>query len=79
MWFNGLLSRNRAKLDRIVKHASRLIGVPVDHLQDMAERALLAKLQSIVQDPSHLLHEEVTLNRSGRKRLPKMRMKVYPL
>ena len=66
-WFN------RAKLNRIVKHASRVIGVSVKELEDVAERALLAKLQVIVKDSNHPLHNEVVFNRSGRIRLPRIR------
>ena len=72
-WFNSLSGKNRAKLNKIVKHASRVIGVSVKELEDVAERALLAKLQVIVKDSNHPLHNEVVFNRSGRIRLSRIR------
>ena len=60
-------------MNRIVKNASKVIGVPVKQLDEIAERAILARLEVIVSDPSHPLHTEIMLNRSGRIRLPRMR------
>ena len=71
--------KNKGKLNRIVKQASRVIGLPVAQLEDVAERDVLAKWDAIVKDSTHPLHEEVTYNRSGRIRLPKMRTDRFRL
>ena len=72
-WFHCLTARNRVKLERIVRHASKVMGVSVSSLEDVAKRAIITKLQAIVKDPSHPLHGEVVFNRSGRIRLPRLR------
>ena len=59
-WFNSLYNmKKKANLNRIVKHASRVTGVSVKELDDVTERALLAKLIMIVKDYNHPLHTEV--------------------
>ena len=40
--------------------------MPMQQLEDIVQTALLARLDIILQDESHPLHDEVFVNRSGR-------------
>ena len=72
-WFRGLTGKNKSKLTRIVSQASKITGMPMQQLEDIVQSALL----TIMTDESHPLHDEVTVNRSGRLRLPKVRTERY--
>ena len=61
------------KLTRVMKTASRVIGLPVKQLEEIAIAAVMDKLNHIIEDETHPLHEQLVFNRSGRFRLPKMR------
>ena len=76
-WFCGLTEKNKSKLTRVVSQASKITGMSMQQLEDIVQLALLTKLDSIMEDESHPLHEEVTINRSGRIRLPKTRTERY--
>ena len=43
----------------------------MQQLEDIVQSALLTKLDTIMKDESHPLHDEVIINRSGRIRLEK--------
>ena len=76
-WFNSLTEKNKSKLTRVVSQASKIIGIPVQHLDDIVQSALLSRLDIVLKDESHPLHDEVTVNRSGRIRLPKVKTERY--
>ena len=72
-WFSGLSSENIHKLNRIVKSASRLVGVDVKHLDSLCNSAMEKKFLTIISDEEHPLHSSVTFNRSGRIRYPRVK------
>ena len=76
-WFCGLTEENKSKLTRVVAQACKITGMPMQQLEDIVQSALLTKLDTIMKDESHPLHDEVTINRSGRIRLPKTRTERY--
>ena len=76
-WFSGLTEKNKSKLTRIVSQASKITGMPMQQLEDIVQSALLTRLDIIMKDESHPLHDEVTVNRSGRLRLPKVKTEIY--
>ena len=50
----------------------------MQQLEDIVQSALLTRLDiNIMKDESHPLHDEVTVNRSGRLRLPKVKTERY--
>ena len=66
VWFNSLTNKNMKKLQRITRVASKIIGINVKELNDIYEKALMAKLQLIYTDVTHPLNQQVTFTRSGR-------------
>ena len=67
----------KSKLTRIVSQASKITGMPMQQLEDIVQSALLTRLDIIMKYESHPLHDEVTVNRSGRLRLPKVKTERY--
>ena len=51
--------------------------MPMQQLEDIVQTALLARLDIILQDESHPLHDEVFVNRSGRIRLPRVKTERF--
>ena len=56
----------QAKLNRVTKSASKIIGVGVNNVKSIYEAALLSKLKTIELDNTHPLHKFFVFNRSGR-------------
>ena len=73
VWFYGLTSHNKMKLEKVMKTASKVIGLPVKQLEEIARKAVLSKLNHIIEDVTHPLHGHIEFNRSGRIRLPRIR------
>lgn len=73
VWFFGLTSQNKMKLMRVMKTASKAIGLPVKQLEEIAESAVIDKFNSIIGDETHPLRRHIFFNKSGRVRLPKVK------
>ena len=58
------------KLMRVMKTATKVIGLTVKQLEEIAESAVIDKINHIIEDP---LHKHIIFNKSGRVRLPKVR------
>ena len=68
-YFGGLKEQDKARLSKITKTASRLIGRPVPDIQAHFEAKVLKRLEAILRDPTHPLCTELqahTSPRSGR-------------
>ena len=71
-WFNGLSISNRNRLDRVVKVCSKVIGVQQKSLTMLYNDRIEKKVNSIVQDQSHILSQYFDLMPSGRRyRVPR--------
>ena len=55
-WGGNARQRDTAKLDRLIRRASRVTGAQLDSVVAMAERRTLAKMLSILDNVSHPLH-----------------------
>ena len=67
--FGSLKEQYKARLSKVTKNASRLIGTPVTDLQAHFEAKAAERLEAIQCDPTHPLCKELkahTFARSGR-------------
>jgi len=77
-WFNFVSAKNKEKLARVIKQASKIIGTPQIRLVDLYNCAVKRKVDSIVTDPSHPLFSSLQLMPSGgRFRAPLAKKKAY--
>ena len=58
-WGGGSTDRDRKRLNKLVKRASSVLGCPLDSIEEVADRRMLAKLTSIMDNTSHPLHHTV--------------------
>lgn len=69
-WGASCTDRDRKRLDKLIKRASSVLGGPLASIEEVAEKRMLAKLTSIMDNTSHPLHETVgTLSSSFSGRL----------
>jgi hypothetical protein len=64
--FGSLAEQDKARLSRVTKTASRLIGTPVPNLQALFEAKAVKRLEAIRRDPAHPLCEELLAHTSAR-------------
>ena len=81
-YFGNLRAMDLAKLVKITKTASCVIGLPVPDLKAQYEKKLLRRVRAILGDPKHPLHSELASHRStreasGRLRSTKARTKRF--
>ena len=81
-YFENLRAMDLAKLMKITKTASCVIGLPVPDLKAQYEKKLLRRVRAILGDPKHPLHSELASHRStreasGRLRSAKARTKRF--
>lgn len=79
-WGWGSTDRDRIRLNKMVKRASSVLGCPLDSVEEVVDRRMLAKLTSIMDNSSHPLHHTVrTLSSSFSARLlhPQCRKERY--
>ncbi|KAI3370915.1 hypothetical protein L3Q82_007421 [Scortum barcoo] len=77
----GVLSRDKKRLNRLIKRASSVCGCPLDSIEVMGERRALAKLSTIMDNTSHPLHQTVgalSSSFSNRLRHPRCRKERFP-
>lgn len=79
-WGCGSSERDRKRLNKLVRRAGSVLDCPLDSIEEVGERRMLAKLTSIMDNPSHPLHETVgALSSSFSSRLihPRCRKERY--
>jgi len=68
-WSGGIMERDKKKL-KMIRRASSIVGCPLDSVEQVGERRMLAKLSNIWNNNSHPLYETVgTLGSSFSERL----------
>ncbi|TWW61172.1 putative RNA-directed DNA polymerase from transposon BS [Takifugu flavidus] len=58
-WSCGSSERDRKRLNKLVRRAGSVLDCSLDSIEEVGERRMLAKLTSIMNTPSHPLHETV--------------------
>ena len=58
-WKGGSSDRDRSRLNRLIRRASSVLDCPLDSIEVVGERRMLAKLTSIMDNTSHPLHDTV--------------------
>ncbi|TWW77710.1 hypothetical protein D4764_12G0011000 [Takifugu flavidus] len=58
-WSCGSSERDRKRLNKLVRQAGSVLDCSLDSIEEVGERRMLAKLTSIMDTPSHPLHETV--------------------
>ncbi|XP_056908721.1 uncharacterized protein LOC130536643 [Takifugu flavidus] len=58
-WSCGSSERDRKRLNKLVRRACSLLDCSLDSIDEVGERRMLVKLTSIMDTPSHPLHETV--------------------
>ncbi|TWW57796.1 hypothetical protein D4764_07G0005150 [Takifugu flavidus] len=58
-WSCGRSERDRKRLNKLVRRAGSVLDCSLDSIDELSERRMLAKLTSIMDTPSHPLHETV--------------------
>lgn len=79
-WATASTERDRNRLNRLIRKASSVLGCPLDSVEEVGDRRMLAKLTSIMDNISHPLHQTVVGLRStfsNRLLLPKCRTNRY--
>ena len=66
-WYTFLSVRDKSKLSRIIKHASKITGTTQSSLSDLHTQAVRCKGTSIIHEPSHPLHNSFQLLPSCRR------------
>ncbi|KAK3542758.1 hypothetical protein QTP70_002769 [Hemibagrus guttatus] len=60
-WVGGSTERNRKRMNRLVRRASSVLGCPLELVEEVGERRMLAKLRSIMNNTSHPLYGTVEI------------------
>ncbi|XP_073674252.1 uncharacterized protein [Garra rufa] len=58
-WAGSSSDRDRKRLNKLVKRAGSVLGCTLDTIEEVAERRMLVKLSSIMDNPSHPMHHTV--------------------
>ena len=58
-WRVASSNQDRKRLNKLVRRASSVLGCPLDSVEEVGEKRMVAKLASIMDSPSHLLHQTV--------------------
>ena len=56
-WGSSISTADRKRLDRLIKRASSVLGSPLDPVQVVGDRRMLARLASMLENSSHPMHE----------------------
>lgn len=64
-WGGNARQRDTAKLDRLIKRASKTVGVQLDTVGSMSDRRTLAKALSILENAGHPLYSALDGQRSN--------------
>ncbi len=63
-WGEGARMGDRSRVNKLGKKAGFVVCIEFDTVQKMAERRILSKLRSIMNNPSHSLHALGVMNSS---------------
>ncbi|XP_054643404.1 uncharacterized protein LOC129187756 isoform X2 [Dunckerocampus dactyliophorus] len=58
-WRGDSTDRDRSRINRLIRRASSVLDGPLDSMEEVGERRMLAKLTSIMDNTSHPLHDTV--------------------
>ena len=67
VWYKALSSNDLKKMERVRKTAQRIIGLPVDGYETLYKHRLFSKVETILKDCSHPLHDHYKLLPSGKR------------
>ncbi|KAI4879016.1 hypothetical protein NFI96_030874 [Prochilodus magdalenae] len=56
-WGSSISTADRKRLDKLLKRAGSVLGSPLDPVQGVGDRRMLAKLASMLENDSHPMHE----------------------
>ena len=59
-WSSSISIADRKRLDKLIKRASSVLSCPVDSVQVVGERRMIAKLSSMMENGSHPMQDTVT-------------------
>ncbi|CAM4584620.1 unnamed protein product [Leuciscus chuanchicus] len=59
-WGSSISTADRKRLDKLIRKASSVLGIPLDTVQEVGERRMVAKLSSLLQNASHPLYVTIT-------------------
>ena len=78
-WYGNLSVQFKSKLGRLISTAFKIVGYQEQcYLQSLYEKSVLREAQKILDDPTHILNQELELLPSGRWfRMPNCRLKRY--
>ena len=77
-WFGHLTLKDRNRLNRIVKIASKVIGLKQNTLSDLYTKCMVKKSKYIIKDKKHPLHKCFELLPSGKRfKVPSWNRKIY--
>ena len=65
-WGGNNRASDTFNLNRLVKKASAIVGSPLQGVEEVARERTARKLDSIIENTSHPLHQEITLRWSKR-------------
>ena len=66
-WRWNISKFDRGRLEKIVKKAGHVVGMPLDSFKALYEKRLLKKLMQILNDPTHPMRHCFDRRRSNRK------------
>lgn len=64
-WGGQIKKGDKARLDKLVKKAGSVVGIELEPLTSVAERRVLSRLLSILDNPHHPLHSTFSRQRSS--------------
>ena len=79
-WGGHISKFDGGRLEKIVKTAGRVVGMPLDSFKALYEKRLFKKLMQMLNDPTHPMRHYFDCrhsNRSGRFLLPKTNTNCY--
>ena len=79
-WGENISKFDRGRLEKIVKKAGYVVGMPLDSFKTLYEKQPSKKLKQILNDPTHPVRhyfDSRCSNRSGRFSLPKTKTNRY--
>ena len=59
-WGGNISAGDRKRLNRLIRRASSVLGRPLDPVEVVSDRRMVAKLSSLLDNISHPMHETVT-------------------
>ncbi|KAI3351524.1 hypothetical protein L3Q82_020366, partial [Scortum barcoo] len=59
-WASSITDRDRRRMDRLVRRASSVLGCPLDSVEVVGNRRMMAKLSSLLNNTSHPLQDTLT-------------------